>query len=109
MPRRPRIHLADHPQHIVQRGHNRAACFLPKRGYRFTLHGLKPGAEQYGGAVHARVLMTNPVHRLLTPDARSGIAQVPQSPRRRDARHVSRCCKRSDSGRVISLPGAWAD
>jgi putative transposase len=28
MPRRPRIHLDGLPLHIVQRGHNRGACFF---------------------------------------------------------------------------------
>lgn len=28
MPRRPRIHLDGIPLHIVERGHNRAACFF---------------------------------------------------------------------------------
>jgi len=109
MPRRPRIHLADHPQHIVQRGHNRAACFFAEEDYRFTLHWLKPGAEKYGCAVHAYVLMTNPVHRLLTPDASKGNSQLMQSLGRRDARYVNRFYKRSGSGRVISVPGGWAD
>jgi len=80
MPRRPRIHLADHPQHIVQRGHNRAACFFAEEDYRFYPHWLKLGAEQYGCAIHAWVLMTNHVHLLLTPDAPKGISQGMQSP-----------------------------
>lgn len=28
MPRRPRIHLPGQPIHLVQRGHNRDACFF---------------------------------------------------------------------------------
>jgi putative transposase len=31
MPRRPRINLAGHPQHVVQRGHNREACFFESK------------------------------------------------------------------------------
>jgi putative transposase len=49
--------------------------------------------------VHAWVLMTNPVHRLLTPDAPNGISQGMQSPGRRDAQYVNCCCKRSGSVR----------
>ncbi|MGE0560046.1 MAG: transposase [Burkholderiales bacterium] len=97
MPRRPRIHLADHPQHIVQRGHNRAACFFAEEDYRFYLHWLKLGAEKYGCAIHAWVLMTNHVHLLLTPDAPNGISQLMQSLGRRYAQYVNRFYKRSGS------------
>jgi len=97
MPRRPRIHLADHPQHIVQRGHNRAACFFAEEDYRFYPHWLKLGAEKYGCAIHSYVLMTNHVHRLLTPDAPNGISQLMQSLGRRYAQYVNRFCKRSGS------------
>ncbi len=97
MPRRPRIQLADHPQHIVQRGHNRAACFFAEEDYRFYLHWLKLGAEKYGCAIHAWVLMTNHVHLLLTPDAPNGISQLMQSLGRRYAQYVNRFYKRSGS------------
>ena len=97
MPCRSGIHLADHPQHIVQRGHRRTACFFAEADDRFCLHGLKPGAAPYGSAVNADQRMTHPVHRLLTPDAPNGLPQGMQSPGRRDARYVNRCCKRSGS------------
>jgi len=97
MPRRPRIHLSYHPQHITQRGHNRAACFFAEEDYCCTLHGLKLGVEKYGCAVHAWVLMTNHVHLLLTPDAPNGISQLMQSLGRRSAQYVNRFYKRSGS------------
>lgn len=37
MPRRPRLHLADLPLHIVQRGHNREACFFGEDDYHAYL------------------------------------------------------------------------
>ena len=40
MPRRPRIKLAGIPQHIVQRGINREACFLADEDYHCYLHWL---------------------------------------------------------------------
>src|SRR3989338_8467156 len=40
MPRRARIHLADLPLHIVQRGHNRDACFFADEDYHAYLHWL---------------------------------------------------------------------
>lgn len=94
MPHRPRIHLADHPQPIMHRGHKRAACFFAEENDRFILRGLKPGA-----AVHACVRMTSPVHLLLTSDAPNGILQLMQSPGRRDAQYVNRFYKRNGSVR----------
>ena len=40
MPRRPRIKLAGIPQHIVQRGINREACFFAEEDYHCYLHWL---------------------------------------------------------------------
>ena len=40
MPRRPRIHLEGVPLHIVQRGHNRQACFFAEEDYHTYLHWL---------------------------------------------------------------------
>lgn len=40
MPRRPRIQLDDVPLHIVQRGHNREACFFGEADYQSYLHWL---------------------------------------------------------------------
>lgn len=37
MPRRPRIQLDNVPLHIVQRGHNREACFLGIEDYQSYL------------------------------------------------------------------------
>ncbi len=48
----------------MPRRHNRAACFFTEEDYRFYLHWLKLGAEKYGCAVHAYVLMTNHMHLL---------------------------------------------
>ena len=42
MPRRPRIHLDGVPLHIVQRGHNREACFLAEEdgGFNFKVRQI---------------------------------------------------------------------
>eukprot|EP01032_Pedospumella_encystans_P034123 gene34123-38567_t len=40
MPRPPRIQLDGAPLHLVQRGHNRAACFFDDDDYEFYLHCL---------------------------------------------------------------------
>ena len=40
MPRRRRTHLDGLPLHIVQRGHNRDACFLNEEDYLAYLNWL---------------------------------------------------------------------
>ena len=57
------------------------------------------GAEKYGCAVHAYVLMIKHVRLLLTPDAPNGISQLMQALGRRYAQYVNRFCKRSGSVR----------
>jgi putative transposase len=53
--------------HIVQRGHNRAACFRRDGDYLLYLLHLRELSEKHGCEVHAYCLMTNHVHILLTP------------------------------------------
>jgi len=67
MPRRPRIHLDGAPLHIVQRGHDREACFFAEEDYHAYLHGLKHALAEAHCALHAYALMPNHVHLLLTP------------------------------------------
>ncbi|MHB1181401.1 MAG: transposase, partial [Sulfuricella sp.] len=67
MPRRPHIHLAGVPLHIVQRGHNRDACFFVDDDYLAYRHWLGEALKESGCALHAYVLMTNHVHLLLSP------------------------------------------
>ena len=38
MPRRPRIIAPNTPQHIIQRGNNRQACFYADEDYQFYLN-----------------------------------------------------------------------
>lgn len=69
MPRRPRIKLADIPQHLVQRGVNREPCFFAEEDYHCYLHWLQEAVADWRCAIHAYVLMTNHVHLLVTPSA----------------------------------------
>jgi putative transposase len=41
MPRRPRVILPNVPQHIIQRGNNRQACFYADEDYLSYLEWLK--------------------------------------------------------------------
>jgi putative transposase len=67
MPRRSRIHLAGVLLHSVQRGHNRNACFFGEEDYVAYRHGLGEALKESGCALHAYVLMSNPMHLLLVP------------------------------------------
>ncbi len=68
MPRKPRFKLAGMPVHVVQRGNNRQAVFYDEQDHRAYLRWLEEGAERYGCAVHAYVLMTNHWNALGQPD-----------------------------------------
>jgi putative transposase len=95
MPRRPRINLAGYPQHVVQRGHNREACFFADEDYLFYLHWLREGAKKYGCDIHAYALMTNHVHLLMTAQRPDAIARLMQSLGRRYAQYVNKIYHRS--------------
>lgn len=95
MPRRPRVNLIGYPQHIVQRGHNRAATFFADEDYYCYLHWLKESAVKYGCAIHAYALMTNHVHLLVSPARVDSVTRMMQSLGRRYAQYVNRTYKRS--------------
>ena len=90
MPRRPRIKLAGIPQHIVQRGINREACFFAEEDYHCYLHWLMKSAADWRCTIHAYVLMTNHVHLLVTPETADGPARLMQSIGRRYVQYINR-------------------
>jgi putative transposase len=47
MPRKTRMYLPGIPAHVVQRGHNRNACFFSDDDYRFYLECLGQGLRRY--------------------------------------------------------------
>jgi putative transposase len=67
MSRKPRFILPGIPQHVIQRGNNREPCFYAEQDYWRYLDDLKEAATHNQAAIHAYVLMTNHVHRLVTP------------------------------------------
>ena len=89
MPRKPRFHLPGVPQHVVQRGNNRQACFFAEADYLYYLDALRTAADKFGGRIHAYVLMTNHVHLLMTPDRDNALSEVMQSVGRRYVRYVN--------------------
>jgi putative transposase len=79
MARLPRFFLPDHPQHVIQRGTNRADIFVTDSDRAFFLHKLSAAAIRYGCSIHAYVLMTNHVHLLVTPAAEDSLPSMMQS------------------------------
>ena len=76
MPRTARLIVPDVAVHIVQRSHDRAACFLDDADREAYLHALRTHAMRFDCAVHAYCLMTNHVHVLLTPAERTSCSQL---------------------------------
>lgn len=83
MPRLPRYAAPGFPQHVIQRGNNRCACFAVDSDYRFFRDCLASACERHGCRIHTYVFMTNHVHLLMTPSTETAISQVMQSVGRR--------------------------
>ena len=78
MPRRQRLCPAGFPQHIIQRGNNRQACFTSDKDIAAYANWLAAAADKYDVAIHAWVFMTNHVHLLATPRREGGISTMMQ-------------------------------
>jgi putative transposase len=83
MARLPRYAVPGQPQHVIQRGNNRAVLFAAAPDYQFFRDCLQGACEHHGCQVHAYVFMTNHVHLLMTPQTGGGIGKVMQSVGRR--------------------------
>ena len=95
MPRQPRFNLADVPQHIVQRGHNRQPTFFADADYRRYLATLGAAAKAHACEVHAYVLMPNHIHLLVTPRKPAGVSRLMQSLAGRYAQYLNAAHGRS--------------
>lgn len=78
----PRDALPGQPQHVNQRGNNRAAVFAADADYQFLWDCLKYACDQHPRC-HAHVFMTNHVHFLMAPENEEGIGKVMQPTRNR--------------------------
>lgn len=85
------------PQHIVQRGNNREACFFADEDYLFYLRCLEEAARSHARRVHAYVLMPNHMHLLATPRTRGGFAGMLQTVRDRYAQYIRHTYQRSNA------------
>jgi putative transposase len=90
MPRRVRVHLAGLPLHIVQRGHNRDACFFAEVDYLAYRHWLGEALKATGCLLHAYVQMTNHAHLLLTPPAPEAVPELMISLGRRYVQYINK-------------------
>ena len=79
MARISRIDLPGFPQHLVQRGVNRSACFNTEEDRNFFLYQLKQCASEANVQIHAYVLMTNHVHILVTGEKSGAISSMMQN------------------------------
>lgn len=95
MPRRRRIHLDGVPLHIVQRGHNREACFFADEDYQSYLHWLGEALLREQVQLHAYALMTNHVHLLVTPARGESIPRLIMSLERRYVQYINQSHRRT--------------
>jgi len=95
MARLPRIGSPGIPQHIIQRGNNRQACFGSDRDFAAYAHWLEECARQSGVAIHAWVFMTNHVHLLATPETPNAVSHMMQTLGRRYVRYFNRAYQRT--------------
>jgi putative transposase len=89
MARLPRLTLAGHPHHVIQRGNNRQPIFLDAADREQMLGLLYEHARQYRVAIHAWVLMDNHLHLLATPETADGLPKLMQAVGRRYVRHFN--------------------
>ena len=107
MPRRARITLPNVPQHLIQRGNNRQACFFADEDYRFYLDWLAEYAGKAGCCIHAYVLMTNHVHLLVSAEHGAATGEMMKALGQRYVQYVNRVYRRSGTlweGRYRSCP-----
>lgn len=107
MPRRPRVIVPNTPQHIIQRGNNRQACFYADDDYQFYLQWLKFHADKLGVEIHAYVLMTNHVHLLVSTEKADAISAMMKALGQRYVQYINKTYNRSGTlweGRFRSCP-----
>lgn len=83
------------PIHLVQRGHNRDACFFWDEDFLAYREWLGNALKKTGCALHAYVLMTNHVHLLLTPPSAEAVSQLVMSLGRRYVQYINKTYRRT--------------
>jgi putative transposase len=95
MARLPRLALADHVHHVIQRGNNRQPIFVHTADYEAMLGYVDAHARTFGVAVHAYVLMENHFHLLLTPRSAEALPRMMQAVGRSYVRYFNAAHGRS--------------
>jgi putative transposase len=93
--RQPRYIAPGLPQHVIQRGNDRTACFASTADFELYRKCLGDACERYDCQLHAYVLMTNHVHLLMTPLTETAVSQVMQSVGRRYVRWFNAAYQRT--------------
>jgi putative transposase len=83
MARLPRLALAGHLHHLIQRGNNSQALFVDDADRRAYLDMLREAAAAHGVAVHGYALLVERVQLLATPQAANGLSLAMQTLGRR--------------------------
>lgn len=95
MPRRARIVVPQVPVHLIQRGHNRRACFLNEGDFEYYLHWLDYFSAKFECQIHSYVLMDNHIHLAITPSEHDGLAHLMKSLNQRFVAYMNKSHQRS--------------
>lgn len=79
MARLPRLTLADHAHHVIQRGNNGQPIFVDRADRERLLALVGEQAPRFGIALHAYVLLDNAFQLLATPSSATGLPQFMQA------------------------------
>lgn len=79
MARLPRLTLADHAHHVIQRGNNGQPIVIDRADRERLLALLGEQAARFGVALHAYVLLDNAFQLLATPSSATGLPQFMQA------------------------------
>jgi putative transposase len=83
MARLPRLVVAGHPHHLVQRGNNGEAIFIDPSDRQLFLQLLAEAAAAEGVAVHAYALLDREAQWLATPNTTQALSRTVQALGRR--------------------------
>ena len=90
MPRQARFIVPEIALHVIQRGHNRNACFRDDTDRMVYLATVADLLRNNAVALHAYCLMTNHIHMLVTPAAAHACATLMRNLGQRYAQYFNR-------------------
>lgn len=95
MPRLPRIWIEGVPQHVVQRGVDRAAIFFHDDDYSAYLANLTHYQSEWGVQIHSYCLMTNHIHLLASGNHSHSIPGFMKAVNQRYVQYINGTYRRS--------------